>query len=72
MFYKCELISDIKVLNNWNVLNGKNFLGIFYGCKLISNKNVLNNWKISKNKFLEIFKDDDYHFLTKKIIKKLI
>ena len=36
MFKNCNLLSDIKLLKNWDVSNGNNFSKMFRNCKLLS------------------------------------
>ena len=47
-------ISNIKVLENWNVLNGNNFSFMFYNCSSLLDIKALENWNISNKKY---FKD---------------
>ena len=56
MFYRCNSLSNINPLKNWNVSNGNKFLKMFAECGL-SNINAIKNWKISKNHFIDILKD---------------
>ena len=51
MFYGCSSLSDIKVLENWNVSNGNNFFGMFFGCSSLSDIKGLENWNISSYHF---------------------
>ena len=41
MFDSCELLTNLKVLENWNVSNCKDFSYMFHYCKNLSNANAL-------------------------------
>ena len=47
MFYYTE-ISDLKPLENWDVSNGTNFIGMFMSCSNISDITPLQKWDVSK------------------------
>ena len=56
MFSFCKSLSDIKVLENWNVSNGINFSKMFSFCNSLSDIKGLENWDVSKgNNFSEMF-----------------
>ena len=57
MFYGCSSLSDIKVLQNWNVSNGNNFECMFYECSSLSDVTILKNWKY----FKYMVDTDKYH-----------
>ena len=44
MFSGCSSISDLKPLDNWNALNGKDFSNMFSGCTLLLDIKSLENW----------------------------
>ena len=46
MFYGCSSLSDIKVLEKWNVSNCNNFSSMFCG-SLLSNIKGLEKWNVS-------------------------
>ena len=54
MFNRCSSLSDIKGLENWNVSNGNNFVGMFSYCSSLSDIKPLKNWKVSKENDLSI------------------
>ena len=43
MFRGCSSLSDVKVLEKWNVSNGNNFESMFCGCSLLDVKG-LEKW----------------------------
>ena len=47
MFNGCKFLSDIKLLELWNISNGYNFSYMFNSCKTLSNINSLEKWNIS-------------------------
>ena len=49
MFQGCK-ISNIKALENWNILKSETFITMFYNCKLLTNIKLLKNWNVSKCK----------------------
>ena len=51
MFYKCESLSDIKGLKNWNVSNENNFSYMFRGCKSLLDIKELENWNVSNGNY---------------------
>ena len=49
-------MTDIKVLENWNVSNGNDFSSMFNGCRSLSNIKGLENWNVSNgNNFSSMF-----------------
>ena len=56
MFSNCSQLSDIKVLEKWNVSNGNNFSYMFYGCSQLSDIKALEEWNVSNgNNFKGMF-----------------
>ena len=47
MFKGCSSLSDIKVLEKWNVSNGNNFDGMFMGCSTLLDIKG-EKWNVSK------------------------
>jgi len=56
MFSGCKSLSNIKGLENWNVLNGNNFSYMFSRCKSLSDIKRLENWNVlNGNNFSYMF-----------------
>ena len=48
MFSGCSSLSDIKVLEEWNVSNGIYFKGMFSKCSTLLDTTLLEKWNVSK------------------------
>ncbi len=51
MFSECSSLSEIKVLENWNLSNGNDLSEMFCGCSSLSDIQVLENWNLSKSQY---------------------
>ena len=49
MFSGCFLLSDLKPIANWYILNGTNFDGLFSQCKSLMDLNDLKEWEKNPN-----------------------
>ena len=55
MFCDCQLLSDLKELENWNVPNGNVFSEMFINYISLSDLMLLQNW--NENYFSDMFRD---------------
>ena len=48
MFYKCDCLSKIKIINDWNISNVTTMKGMFYGCKALNFLPNISKWLTNK------------------------
>ena len=48
MFYKCDCLSKIEVINGWNISNVTTMKGMFYGCKALNFLPNISDWVTNK------------------------
>ena len=48
MFYKCDCLSKIEIINGWNVSNVTSMNGMFYGCKALEKLPDISKWVTNK------------------------
>ena len=56
MFNECSRLSDIKTLENWNVSNNSDFVGMFISCNNLLDLSPLENWRVSIEKLKDLKK----------------
>ena len=47
MFYKCNALTSVGNLDNWNVINVTNMEEMFQGCNVLTTVGDLDNWDVS-------------------------
>ena len=52
IFNGCESLSNINVLEKWNVSNGNDFYKIFYECKSLLDLKGLEKWNVSNGNYV--------------------
>ena len=48
MFYKCDCLSEINIINEWNTSNVTTMSGMFYGCKALEKLPDISKWETNK------------------------
>ena len=45
MFYKCDCLTEINIINTWNTSNVTSMSGMFYGCKVLKKLPDISEWE---------------------------